>query len=116
MARLSLREYFRIYPRLFRKFIPARVRLPTDGVDGRNTYVPLLARVVNKIGVHEQDLVAVREILPYIIPVLLRRIVPYLPVTVVAVIDIDLAGGLAGSARPGRRNPGQGATQSASVL
>jgi len=60
---------------------------------------------VNQVRVHEENLIAVGEILPRVISILLRRIVPHSEVAVVAVVDVDLARGLAGSARPGRRKP-----------
>src|SRR5262249_39762176 len=81
-------------PEVVPKVVPARVGFAADAVDGGSTQVPLLARVMNEIRVHEQDLAAVREVLPGVVPVRLRRVVPHPEVAVVAVVDVDLAGGL----------------------
>ena len=88
------------------EILPARVRPAADAVDRRNAQVPILTRVIDKVWVHEQHLIARHKVLPRIVPVFLRRIIPHPEVTVVAVIDVDFAGGNAGSTRGGGRNPG----------
>src|SRR4029077_13816941 len=82
------------------------VRLAADAVHRKKASIPFLARVVNKIWIHEQDLISIHEILPRIIPVHLWRIVPHAKVTVVAVIDIDFERRLTGPARLSWRDPG----------
>ena len=71
---------------------------------------------MNQVWVHEQNLVSVHEVFPGVIPVLLWRIVPHPEVTVVAVVDVDLARGFSGAAGLQGESRADGATQSGSEL
>src|ERR1700743_727243 len=75
--------------------------------DSRDTQVPVLARVVEQVRVHEQHLAAVGEVFPYVVAILLWRVFPRCAeVGMIAVVDVHLAGR---SAAPAGGDWGNGA-------
>ena len=95
---------FQNVPKIIPEVLPTRVRSTAYRVGWRDTQVPVLARVVHQVWVHEQHLIAGHEVFPGIVAILLRRLVPHLPVRMVTIIDVHLAGWMPVSAGRGRRN------------
>src|SRR5215469_13747485 len=88
--------------------IPSWVRTGADSTNRRDAHISPLARPVHLVRIHEQHLVAVHEILPRVVAVLLWSIPPDRAVVrMVAVVKVDLAGRISRSAG-GHRRKGSG--------